>query len=160
MKKLSKKEAIAVVITLVVITGFVVFGSLGLFSKSSTLSLNNLNMNISDTGVQQAPKLLIDDLTVGTGTEAVAGKHVVVNYKGTLIDGTVFDSSYTRGEPFPFDLGAGQVIAGWDQGLIGMKVGGKRKLVIPADLAYGERAIGPIPANSTLIFEVELLEVK
>jgi FKBP-type peptidyl-prolyl cis-trans isomerase len=160
MKKLSKKEAIAVVTTLVVITGFVVFGSLGLFSKSSTLSLNNLNMNISDTGAQQAPKLLVQDLTVGTGTEAVAGKSVVVNYKGTLIDGTVFDSSYTRGEPFPFDLGAGQVIAGWDQGLVGMKVGGKRKLVIPADLAYGERAIGPIPANSTLIFEVELLEVK
>ena len=160
MKKLSKKEAIAVVTTLVVITGFVVFGSLGLFSKSSTLSLNNLNMNISDTGAQQAPKLLIDDLTVGTGTEAVAGKHVVVNYTGTLTDGTVFDSSYTRGEPFPFDLGAGQVIAGWDQGLVGMKVGGKRKLVIPADLAYGDRAIGPIPANSTLIFEVELLEVK
>jgi FKBP-type peptidyl-prolyl cis-trans isomerase len=160
MKKLSKNEAIAVTTTLVVITGFVVFGSLGLFSKSSTLSLNNLNMNISDTGVQQAPELLVQDLTVGTGTEAVAGKHVVVNYKGTLIDGTVFDSSYTRGTPFDFDLGAGQVIAGWDKGLVGMKVGGKRKLVIPANLAYGERAIGPIPANSTLVFEVELLEVK
>lgn len=163
MKKISKNEAIAITVTLLVVTGFVVFGSLGLFSKSSSsssLSLNNLNMNISDTGAQQAPQLLISDLVVGTGTEAVAGKHIVVNYKGTLMDGTIFDSSYSRGVPFDFDLGAGQVIAGWEQGFAGMKVGGKRKLIIPADLAYGERAIGPIPANSTLVFEVELLEVK
>lgn len=161
MKKISKKEAVAITTALVVITGFVVFGSLGLFSKSSSsLSLNNLNMNIADNGAQQAPQLLVSDLTVGTGTEAVAGKHVVVNYKGTLIDGSVFDSSYERGTPFDFDLGSGQVIAGWDQGVVGMKVGGKRKLVIPANLGYGDRAIGPIPANSTLIFEVELLDVK
>lgn len=160
MKKLSKNEVIAIVVALVVITSFVVFGSMGLFSSSSPLSLNNLNMNISDSGSQQTPQLLINDLVVGTGTEAVAGKHIVVNYKGTLIDGTEFDSSYSRGVPFDFDLGAGQVIAGWEQGFSGMKVGGKRKLVIPANLAYGERAIGPIPANSTLIFEVELLEVK
>jgi FKBP-type peptidyl-prolyl cis-trans isomerase len=160
MKKLSKNEVIAIVVALVVITSFVVFGSMGLFSSSSSLSLNNLNMNISDNGSQQAPQLLISDLVVGTGTEAVAGKHIVVNYKGTLIDGTEFDSSYSRGVPFDFDLGAGQVIAGWEQGFSGMKVGGKRKLVIPANLGYGERAIGPIPANSTLIFEVELLDVK
>ena len=161
MKKISKNEAVAIVTSLVVIAGFVVFGSLGLFSKtSSSLSLNNLNMNISNDGSQQAPQLIISDLVVGTGTEAVAGKHIVVNYKGTLMDGTEFDSSYSRGVPFDFDLGAGQVIAGWDQGFSGMKVGGKRKLVIPANLAYGERAIGPIPANSTLVFEVELLEVK
>ena len=113
--------------------------------------------NNADT---QQPKLLTEDITVGTGTEAVAGKHVVVNYQGTLLNGTVFDSSYTRGTPFDFDLGAGQVIQGWDQGVVGMKVGGKRKLVIPAELAYGDRAIGPIPANSTLVFEVELLAVK
>jgi FKBP-type peptidyl-prolyl cis-trans isomerase len=160
MKKLSKNEVIAIVVALVVITSFVVFGSMGLFSSSSSLSLNNLNMNISDNGSQQAPQLLISDLVVGTGTEAVAGKHIVVNYKGTLIDGTEFDSSYSRGVPFDFDLGAGQVIAGWEQGFSGMKVGGKRKLVIPANLGYGDRAIGPIPANSTLIFEVELLDVK
>lgn len=161
MKKISKKEVVAVVVALVVITSFVIFGSLGLFSSSSSsLSLNNLNMNISDSGAQQAPELIISDLVVGTGTEAVAGKHVVVNYRGTLMDGTEFDSSYSRGVPFDFDLGAGQVIVGWDQGVAGMKVGGKRKLVIPANLAYGDRAIGPIPANSTLVFEVELLEVK
>jgi len=160
MKKLSKNEVIAIVVALVVITSFVVFGSMGLFSSSSSLSLNNLNMNISDNGSQQAPQLLISDLVVGTGTEAVAGKHIVVNYKGTLVNGTEFDSSYSRGVPFDFDLGAGQVIAGWEQGFSGMKVGGKRKLVIPANLGYGDRAIGPIPANSTLIFEVELLDVK
>ncbi len=160
MKKLSKNEIIAIASAILIITGFVVFGSMGLFSSSSPLSLNNLNMNISDKGSQQSPQLIISDLTTGTGTEAVSGKHIVVNYKGTLLDGTVFDSSYERGAPFDFDLGAGQVIAGWDQGFTGMKVGGKRKLVIPANLAYGEKAIGPIPANSTLIFEVELLDVK
>ena len=161
MKKISKNEVVAIVTALVVIAGFVVFGSLGLFSKtSSSLSLNNLNMNIADNGAQQAPQLIISDLVVGTGTEAVAGKHIVVNYRGTLMNGTEFDSSYSRGVPFDFDLGAGQVIAGWDQGFSGMKVGGQRKLVIPANLAYGDREIGPIPANSTLVFEVELLEVK
>jgi len=160
MKKISKNEVVAISVALLVITGFVMFGSLGLFSSSSSLSLNNLNMNISDSGEQRAPQLSISDLVVGTGTEAVAGKHIVVNYRGTLMNGTEFDSSYSRGVPFDFDLGAGQVIAGWEQGFVGMKVGGKRKLIIPASLAYGDRAIGPIPANSTLVFEVELLDVQ
>ncbi len=161
MKKLSQKEAVAIVVALVLIAGFIAYGSLGL--STSSLSLNNLslnNMNTTNDSSAQVPKLLTEDLTVGTGTEAVAGKHVVVNYEGKLLDGTVFDSSYTRGTPFDFDLGAGQVIQGWDQGVVGMKVGGKRKLVIPASLAYGDRAIGTIPANSTLVFEVELLDVK
>ena len=100
------------------------------------------------------------DLVVGTGDEAVAGKTVSVNYLGTLTDGTKFDSSYDRNQPFEFALGGGQVISGWDQGVAGMKVGGKRKLVIPPDLAYGDRATGSIPANSTLVFEIELLGVK
>jgi FKBP-type peptidyl-prolyl cis-trans isomerase len=97
---------------------------------------------------------------VGTGAEAVAGKKISVNYVGTLADGTKFDSSYDRNQPFEFTLGAGQVIAGWDQGVAGMKVGGKRKLVIPPSLGYGSQANGSIPANSTLTFEVELLAVK
>jgi FKBP-type peptidyl-prolyl cis-trans isomerase len=101
------------------------------------------------------------DEVVGTGDEAVAGKKVTVNYAGTLTDGTKFDSSYDRNQPFEFALGAGQVIKGWDQGVVGMKVGGKRKLVIPPELGYGAQGAGDkIPPNSTLVFEVELLGVK
>ena len=105
--------------------------------------------------------LKIEDLTVGTGNEAQSGKKVTVNYAGTLTDGTKFDSSYDRGTPFSFNLGTGQVIAGWDQGVAGMKVGGKRRLTIPPELGYGATgAGGVIPPNATLIFEVELLRVE
>ena len=104
--------------------------------------------------------LIIEDIVVGTGEEAVSGKRVTVDYAGTLENGTKFDSSYDRGTPFSFNLGAGEVIEGWDKGVAGMKVGGKRKLVIPSALGYGERgAGGVIPPNATLIFEVELLAV-
>lgn len=104
--------------------------------------------------------LKIEDERVGDGAEAKAGDSISVNYLGTLLDGTKFDSSYDRGTPFTFTLGAGGVIKGWDQGLVGMKVGGKRKLTIPAELAYGAQSPSPkIPANSTLVFEIELLSV-
>ena len=104
--------------------------------------------------------LVIEDLKAGTGTEAVAGKNVTVHYVGTLTDGKKFDSSRDRGEGFTFRLGAGQVIQGWDKGVAGMKIGGLRKLTIPADLGYGARGFPPvIPPNSTLVFEVELLSV-
>lgn len=100
------------------------------------------------------------DQVVGTGAEAVAGKKVSVHYTGTLTNGQKFDSSLDRGKPFQFVLGAGQVIKGWDQGVAGMKVGGKRKLTIPPDMGYGARGFPPvIPPNSTLVFEVELLAV-
>jgi FKBP-type peptidyl-prolyl cis-trans isomerase len=105
--------------------------------------------------------LKIEDIKVGDGDEAVAGKAVSVHYTGTLTDGKKFDSSLDRGQPFNFQLGAGQVIQGWDKGVAGMKVGGKRKLTIPPHLGYGERgAGGVIPPNATLVFEVELLGVK
>ena len=108
-----------------------------------------------------ASGLRIIDLEQGTGAEATAGQTVVVHYRGTLEDGTQFDASYDRGTPFSFPLGRGRVIKGWDEGVQGMKVGGKRKLVIPPDLGYGSRgAGGVIPPNATLIFEVELLDIK
>jgi peptidylprolyl isomerase/FKBP-type peptidyl-prolyl cis-trans isomerase FkpA len=104
--------------------------------------------------------LIKEDLVVGTGKEAVSGNRVTVHYLGTLADGRKFDASYDRGQPFTFNLGAGQVIKGWDQGVAGMLVGGKRKLTIPPDLGYGARgAGGVIPPNATLVFEVELLDV-
>ena len=104
--------------------------------------------------------LQIEDLVVGTGTEATAGQNVSVHYTGWLTDGTKFDSSVDRGRPFQFPLGGGRVIQGWDQGVAGMKVGGKRKLTIPPELGYGARgAGGVIPPNATLVFEVELLGV-
>ena len=104
--------------------------------------------------------LIIDDLAVGEGAAAAAGQNVTVHYTGWLTDGTKFDSSKDRGDPFVFPLGGGRVIKGWDEGVQGMKVGGKRKLTIPPALGYGARgAGGVIPANATLVFEVELLKV-
>lgn len=110
--------------------------------------------------VTSATGLGIEDVTVGEGAEATTGTTVSVHYTGTFKDGSKFDSSVDRGTPFEFGLGAGQVIAGWDQGVVGMKVGGKRKLVIPPELGYGDRPVGPIPAGSTLYFEIELLKIK
>jgi FKBP-type peptidyl-prolyl cis-trans isomerase FkpA len=104
--------------------------------------------------------LIIEELSVGDGDEATAGQNVTVHYTGWLTDGTKFDSSKDRDEPFAFPLGARRVIAGWDEGVQGMKVGGKRKLTIPPDLGYGSRgAGGVIPPDATLVFEVELLDV-
>ena len=110
--------------------------------------------------ITTASGLIIEDLTVGDGAEAKAGQYVSVHYTGWLTDGTKFDSSKDRNDPFEFGLGARQVISGWDEGVQGMKVGGTRVLTIPAALGYGARgAGGVIPPNATLVFEVELLAV-
>jgi len=112
------------------------------------------------TQSQIMQNLKINDVAVGTGAEAKSGDSVTVNYIGTLDDGTKFDSSYDRKQPFTFVLGAGKVIQGWDLGVAGMKVGGKRELVIPPELGYGASGYSPIiPANATLHFTVELLSV-
>lgn len=111
-------------------------------------------------GRAQAEDLKVTDLVVGTGAEARAGEKIAVHYTGWLMNGSKFDSSLDRGQPFEFQLGAGRVIPGWDKGVEGMKVGGKRELIIPAELAYGSRgAGGVIPPNATLKFEVELMAV-
>lgn len=104
--------------------------------------------------------LIIEDIVVGDGSVAEAGQYVSVHYTGWLVDGKKFDSSKDRNDPFDFGLGQRQVIAGWDEGVQGMRVGGKRKLTIPPELGYGARgAGGVIPANATLVFEVELLGI-
>ncbi len=113
-----------------------------------------MSERITDSGLK------IEDTVEGGGAEAAAGQTVSVHYTGWLENGSKFDSSKDRGQPFQFRLGGGQVIKGWDEGVQGMKVGGTRKLTIPADLGYGARgAGGVIPPNATLIFEVELLDI-
>ncbi|KIF58535.1 peptidylprolyl isomerase [Pseudomonas fluorescens] len=104
-------------------------------------------------------ELQIIDLQAGNGKAAVKGALITTQYTGWLEDGTEFDSSWSRGKPFQCVIGTGRVIKGWDQGLMGMQAGGKRKLLVPAHLGYGERTMGKIPPNSNLVFEIELLEV-
>jgi FKBP-type peptidyl-prolyl cis-trans isomerase len=103
--------------------------------------------------------LVVDDLVVGTGPTAAIGDTLTVHYVGTLTNGSKFDSSYDRGTPYVVQIGVGRVIAGWDQGVPGLKVGGKRRLTIPPSLAYGSQGQGPIPPNSTLVFEIDLLSI-
>ena len=119
-----------------------------------TMNVSRDDLETTSSGLQRA------DVEVGTGTEATPGRVVVVHYTGRLTNGDTFDSSRKRDEPFSFTLGAGEVIRGWDEGVAGMRVGGKRALVIPPALGYGSRPVGPIPANSTLVFDVELLDVR
>lgn len=150
---------------------YISIGGVGLIAAVVLLYVMNSNSTVSQpsttntTSTQTSmdtTKLMIEDEVVGTGDEAKAGDTVTVHYVGTLTNGTVFDASRNHGDKgFSFTLGAGQVIKGWDLGVAGMKVGGKRKLTIPSDLAYGNQDVGGglIPANSTLIFEVELLSV-
>lgn len=132
----------------------IVFGLAVFINNNNTKKTNSEGVKM-----QEATELKIEDIKIGDGAEAKSGDSVKVNYVGTLTNGNKFDSSYDRNEPFEFDLGSGQVIEGWDKGVAGMKVGGKRKLTIPSQMAYGDREIGEIPANSTLIFEIELLEI-
>ena len=119
---------------------------------------SSLGVNIA-TMTKKNDNLFVQDVVVGTGAEAIAGRTIRVTYSGFLINGNRFDTN-VGGSPFSFTLGAGMVISGWDQGVAGMKVGGKRKLVIGSALGYSNQGSGPIPANATLVFDVELLCVQ
>ncbi len=156
---MSKKIFWATVLGLVILIGYLIINQSPKESQQPE-SVAKDNRQVMDNS-QQVTELKIEDIKVGEGAEVKSGDTVVMHYAGTLLDGTKFDTSYDRGEPFTTQIGVGQVIAGWDQGVPGMKVGGKRKLTIPSNLAYGERGAGAlIPPNSALIFEVELLEIK
>lgn len=132
-------------------------------TKNNSSATQNTNSTTNDKKMDNstAESLKIETLTPGTGDRQVkAGDTVTVNYKGTLTDGKQFDSSYDRNQPFTTQIGVGRVIKGWDEGILGMKVGEKRKLTIPPALGYGEQGTGSIPGGATLIFEVELISIQ
>lgn len=146
-------QAVATLVGIVVvILFFIILSFSSTFAPSQGLLEDGTSMS--------AQNLVIQDIKEGDGAEATPGKTLTVHYVGTFPNGAQFDSSRDSGQPFQFVLGAGSVIRGWEQGLIGMRVGGVRKLTTPPELGYGARQFGPIPPNSTLVFEVELLEVK
>jgi len=170
----GKKYLFVTIFLILLIVAGVIFSFFGKKNQNTALQTSSPSATIttvetptvvvastSATPIMNVTELKIEDEKVGTGDAAVAGKKVTVNYVGTLTDGSKFDSSYDRNEPFTFTLGAGEVIPGWDQGVAGMKIGGKRRLTIPSSLAYGDSGIpGAIPGGATLIFEVELLGVE
>ncbi|MEK7572157.1 MAG: FKBP-type peptidyl-prolyl cis-trans isomerase [Patescibacteria group bacterium] len=146
---------------IIAIVGIIILAAFSYFIFGFNQSSQKIVPPTQPTGSAAIPtELKIEDSEVGTGAEVKSGDTVVIHYTGTLPDGTKFDSSLDRNEPFETQIGVGQVIKGWDEGVVGMKVGGKRKLTIPPDMGYGTQAVGPIPANSTLLFDVELLEIK
>jgi peptidylprolyl isomerase len=139
--------------------------ALSAFATAQTQNRTNIPANYAPTevqgnGVKTRSGLRYWDITVGSGAEATRGSKVRVHYTGWLLDGTKFESSVDRGRPFDFKLGSDPVIPGWEEGVAGMKVGGKRQLRVPPHLGYGARRMGKIPADSTLIFDIELLAVK
>ncbi len=165
MKALTRNQWIAVAVALVVVgvsyvTGQSLMSMFGGNNKEKTSMTNeNMSANVNDA-VSQVTQLEVTDLVAGTGSESKIGSTVTVNYTGAFVDGKIFDSSEGRG-PATFTLAEGNVISGWVKGVAGMKVGGKRHLVIPGDLGYGPAGYpGVIPPNATLIFDVELLGVK
>lgn len=156
MQTMNKKAWIAVA-TSIFVVGFFMFGGdiLGFFQGTQTTQLAS-----TESASNFLPQsVVIQDVVSGTGDEVVNGALLSVHYVGMLSDGKVFDSSLARRQPFEFVYGGGQVILGLEQGMAGMKVGGKRRIVIPPSLGYGNKDAGPIPANSTIIFDIELLKV-
>jgi peptidylprolyl isomerase len=160
MKALNQKEWIAVSAGIALV-GFLLYGGIvmNLFNPTNDNSSDQSRQADGESVELPVTGVEFRDVVVGSGAEAEVGDEITVHYVGILTDGRVFDSSLDRNSPFVFTLGAGQVIRGWDQGMQGMRVGGRRQLFIAPDFAYGPNAVGPIPPNSTLVFEVELLGV-
>jgi len=157
---LNKNEKIGVFLAVILALLFFLFTGNFFDGNSSDISSNTPPEQDSDQNPAALSELITEDVILGDGAEAVPGSLVTVHYNGFLTDGTKFDSSVDRGEPFQFLLGSGQVIKGWDQGVSGMKIGGVRRLSIPPNLGYGSKQAGQIPPGSTLLFEIELLEVQ
>ncbi len=153
---MSKQTSNVLIIGLVILAVFFYF-IFGSKSKPNN-SINEVATEKTETKIPD--NLEIKDTLEGAGPEVKSGDTILIHYEGRLTDKTKFDSSYDRGEPFQTIIGVGQVIPGWDIGVVGMKVGGKRTLSIPPELGYGTQQNGDIPANSTLIFDVELIEIK
>jgi FKBP-type peptidyl-prolyl cis-trans isomerase len=186
MRKMSFVQWIAVAVAILVVGAFFFYGDfVNLFVPQASQPASQVISNETQTGDQAALDqqnqqnqmqndmgsstpagapatggLQMKDTVVGTGAVAEPGDTITVNYTGRFTNGQVFDSSIPRGQPFVFVLGAGQVIPGWDQGVVGMKVGGQRTLTVPPELGYGPNDYGAIPGNSTLIFDIQLLDVK
>lgn len=154
---MSKELIISIIISLVLVGGLVYF-----IRYTAMHSNQALNTEANQPGTEQPSSgLVVEDVTIGNGDAAKPGDTLTVNDVGTLGDGTQFDSSYDRGTPFSFTLGAGKVIRGWDEGMVGMRIGGKRNLTIPPELGYGSRGSPPlIPPDSTLKFTVELVNLE
>lgn len=163
MKYLTKSEIITIIVGLALCSLLLVMSGIfkpAIYSVTNTSNMTTLS-KVEGNNISKDSKIQIIDSVVGTGAEAVAGSVVSVQYTGMLEDGKVFDSSVGRGVPFDFQLGSGKVILGWEKGILGMKVGGKRRLVISPEYAYGVQGVpGVIPGNSTLYFDVELVGVK
>jgi FKBP-type peptidyl-prolyl cis-trans isomerase len=157
MRKLSKREWIAVSVGVVFVAYTLFGGNITSLFQANTMDQNSLAAAASPT-TSNINGVITSDITVGQGPTVKQGQLVTVNYILSLSDGTVVQNSKDFGQPFKFTLGAGDVIPGWEQGFAGMKVGGVRTITIPPELAYGPNQVGPIPPNSTLIFTIELLD--
>lgn len=177
--KITKFEAIGISISVLLMAGALwltqLEGTLVALESGSTpaattpVAVDNTNANQSAALANaivaaagddaELDQMIIDDVLIGSGDGVVPGDQVTVHYIGTLPNGQEFDNSRKRGTPFTFTVGQGRVIAGWEEGLKGMQVGGQRILVIPPQMAYGEKGYGPIPGNATLVFAIELLEI-
>jgi FKBP-type peptidyl-prolyl cis-trans isomerase len=160
MKKLTKNEKVGVAIAVVVFFGMFIISAPNVVGSIFTTKDNQGTLATPVVTNDTSNNLKIQDVVLGSGLAAEPGDMVSVKYTGKLMDGTTFDSSALHGGvPISFRLGTGKVIKGWDSGLIGMKAGGKRVLLVPPDLGYGIKEYGPIPANSTLYFEIQLVSV-